>query len=113
MNDFLSGSDLITTSDLCTLKKQLMNIQKATKVYSSFSVKEITNTQNETILHLIKHSHKSLWFQFHMLAQNYRAAWLELYKNGDYIESIYGHNTDDYASGGNSVILHIAQGDQV
>lgn len=52
-------------------------------------------------------------FQFHMLAQNYRSAWLELYKNADYIESVYGHNTDDYASGGNSVILKLAQGDTI
>ncbi|XP_045177710.1 complement C1q-like protein 4 [Mercenaria mercenaria] len=52
-------------------------------------------------------------FQFHALAHQDKSTWLELYHNAYYIASIYGHTVNDYASGGNSVILKLSKGDQV
>lgn len=52
-------------------------------------------------------------FQFHTLAHQDKSSWLELYHNAYYICSIYGHTANDYASGGNSVVLKLSKGDQV
>ncbi|KAH3747719.1 complement C1q tumor necrosis factor-related protein 6-like [Dreissena polymorpha] len=52
-------------------------------------------------------------FQFHTLAHQDKAAWLELYHNQQYIASVYGKTTNDYAMAGNSVILQVNKGDQV
>lgn len=51
--------------------------------------------------------------QFHTLAHQDKSTWLELYKNSDYIASVFGHTANDYASAGNSVVLQLANGDQV
>ncbi|XP_021364325.1 complement C1q-like protein 4 [Mizuhopecten yessoensis] len=52
-------------------------------------------------------------FQFHSVAHQNKAAWLQLYKNFEYVASTYGHTSNDYASTGNSVILHLSKGDEV
>ncbi|XP_060063259.1 complement C1q-like protein 2 [Ylistrum balloti] len=52
-------------------------------------------------------------FQFHSVAHQNKAAWLQLYKNFQYVASTYGHTVNDYASTGNSVILHLSKGDEV
>ncbi|KAL4217357.1 hypothetical protein ACF0H5_023808 [Mactra antiquata] len=52
-------------------------------------------------------------FQFHTLAHLDKSTWLELYQNGAYIASAYSHTDNDYATGGNSVVLKLAQGDTV
>merc|ERR1711963_139544 len=39
--------------------------------------------------------------------------WLELHKNFQYVASIYGHVEQDYAAGGNAVILRLAKNDEV
>jgi len=52
-------------------------------------------------------------FQFHMLAQQDAASWLELYHNAYYIASAYGHTANDYAAAGNTVILKLTKGDTV
>ncbi|XP_045178996.2 complement C1q-like protein 4 [Mercenaria mercenaria] len=52
-------------------------------------------------------------FQFHTLAHQDKSSWLELYKNQEYIASIYGHTVNDFASGGNSVVLQLTVGDTV
>ncbi|XP_060557880.1 complement C1q tumor necrosis factor-related protein 4-like [Ruditapes philippinarum] len=52
-------------------------------------------------------------FQFHTLARQDKSAWLELYKNTDYISTIFGHSSNDYGSAGNTAILLLATGDQV
>ncbi|XP_069107600.1 complement C1q-like protein 3 [Argopecten irradians] len=52
-------------------------------------------------------------FQFHSVAHQDKAAWLQLYKNFEYVASTYGHTSNDYASTGNSVILHLSKGDEV
>merc|ERR1712244_172266 len=39
--------------------------------------------------------------------------WLELHKNFQYVTSIYGHVEQDYAAGGNAVILRLAKNDEV
>ncbi|OWF45158.1 Complement C1q-like protein 4 [Mizuhopecten yessoensis] len=49
-------------------------------------------------------------FQFHSVAHQNKAAWLQLYKNFEYVASTYGHTSNDYASTGNSVILHLSKG---
>nr|AZS54114.1 sialic acid binding lectin 8 [Ruditapes philippinarum] len=52
-------------------------------------------------------------FQFHTLSRQDKSSWLELYHNAYYIASIYGHTVNDFASGGNSVVLKLTKGDQV
>jgi len=47
------------------------------------------------------------------MAHQDKSSWLELYHNAAYIASIYGHTANDYASGGNSVVLKLTKGDQV
>merc|ERR1712156_146725 len=52
-------------------------------------------------------------FQFHALSHSTSQMWLELHHNYNYVASIYGHVDNDYAAGGNSVILRLAKNDQV
>ncbi|XP_053385702.1 uncharacterized protein LOC128550518 [Mercenaria mercenaria] len=52
-------------------------------------------------------------FEFHTLSEQDKSSWLELYHNNKYIQSIYGHTSNDYASGGNAVVLLLAVGDKV
>lgn len=42
-----------------------------------------------------------------------QAFWLELYHNGEYVNSAFGHTVSSYAYAGNSAILHLFSGDQV
>ncbi|KAH3706684.1 hypothetical protein DPMN_066072 [Dreissena polymorpha] len=51
--------------------------------------------------------------QFHTLAPQDKSAWLELYHNQQYIASVYGKTTNEYAIAGNSVILQVNKGGQV
>ncbi|KAK3082621.1 hypothetical protein FSP39_000641, partial [Pinctada imbricata] len=52
-------------------------------------------------------------FQMHSVSNQGKHVWTELYHNGYYICSMYGHASGDYASGGNSVVLHLSRGDEV
>lgn len=52
-------------------------------------------------------------FQFHSVANQGKTIWTELWHNGYYICSMYGHTTGDYATGGNSVVLRLTKGDEV
>lgn len=52
-------------------------------------------------------------FNFHSLTYKTFTLWFELYRNGDYIVSLYGYTTADYADAGNSVILSLQAGDTV
>merc|ERR1711879_38857 len=52
-------------------------------------------------------------FQFHALSHSGSNMWLELHHNYNYVASIYGHVDNDYASGGNSVILKLSKNDEV
>ncbi|XP_011442511.2 complement C1q-like protein 4 isoform X1 [Magallana gigas] len=52
-------------------------------------------------------------FQFHSVANQDKTIWTELWHNGYYICSMYGHTSSDYASGGNSVVLRLTKGDEV
>nr|ABO26662.1 sialic acid binding lectin [Haliotis discus discus] len=52
-------------------------------------------------------------FQYHGLSMSDDTLWLELYHNYNYVSSAYAHTNSDYASAGNSVILHLFKGDTV
>ncbi|KAL8576672.1 hypothetical protein ACOMHN_025147 [Nucella lapillus] len=52
-------------------------------------------------------------FQVHALSGNDTDMWLELHHNYQYVVSVWGHTDNDYATGGNSVILQLIMGDEV
>ncbi|XP_048238284.1 complement C1q tumor necrosis factor-related protein 4-like [Haliotis rufescens] len=52
-------------------------------------------------------------FQYHGLSMSDDTLWLELYHNYNYVSSAYAHTDSDFASAGNSVILHLFKGDTV
>ncbi len=52
-------------------------------------------------------------FQFHGLSRNNKILYLELYHNNKYVTSAFSHAKNDWASGGNDVILHLTAGDTV
>ncbi|XP_045183080.1 complement C1q-like protein 4 isoform X2 [Mercenaria mercenaria] len=52
-------------------------------------------------------------FIYHGLSQYTGQMWLDLYKNGAYEVTAYAHNTVDYASASNAILLSLKLGDQV
>ncbi|XP_061178742.1 uncharacterized protein LOC133187402 [Saccostrea echinata] len=52
-------------------------------------------------------------FHYHVLAQQGKEAWVELYHNYKYINSLYGHTSGSYGPGGNSATLELVAGDTV
>jgi hypothetical protein len=52
-------------------------------------------------------------FHYHVLAQNAQEAWVELYHNYIYVNSMYGHTSGSYGPGSNSAVLDLVAGDTV
>lgn len=52
-------------------------------------------------------------FHFFSLAHTQSRTWMELYKNADYVCSIYGFTTHGFADAGNSVLLHLNENDAI
>ncbi|XP_061178652.1 uncharacterized protein LOC133187307 [Saccostrea echinata] len=52
-------------------------------------------------------------FHFFSLAHTQSKIWIELYKNTNYICSVYGYTSHGYADAGNSVLLHLNLNDHV
>lgn len=50
---------------------------------------------------------------FFSLAHTQSRTWMELYKNADYVCSIYGFTTHGFADAGNSVLLHLNENDDI
>lgn len=50
---------------------------------------------------------------FFSLAHTQSRTWMELYKNADYVCSIYGFTTHCFADAGNSVLLHLNENDVI
>ncbi|KAH3780157.1 hypothetical protein DPMN_157967 [Dreissena polymorpha] len=55
------------------------------------------------------------YYMFHLFStsRQHEELWLDLRQNGAYVCSIYGFTEFDWASAGNSVILHLSSGDNV
>lgn len=52
-------------------------------------------------------------FHFFSLAHTQSRTWMELYKNADYVCSIYGFTKHGFADAGNSVLLHLNENDVI
>ena len=52
-------------------------------------------------------------FHFFSLAHTQSKIWIELYKNTEYICSVYGYTSHGFADAGNSVLLHLNSNDTV
>lgn len=52
-------------------------------------------------------------FHFFSLAHSQSRTWIELFKNTDYVCSIFGYTSHGYADAGNSVLLHLNEYDIV
>lgn len=52
-------------------------------------------------------------FHFFSLAHNRSRTWIELFKNTNYVCSIFGYTSHGYADAGNSVFLHLNEYDTV
>lgn len=52
-------------------------------------------------------------FHFFSLAHTQSKIWIELYKNTNYVCSIYGYTSHGYADAGNSVMLHLNENDSI
>jgi hypothetical protein len=52
-------------------------------------------------------------FHFYAVTKSDEHVWLEMFKNDQYIVSIYGRTPNDYVDAGNSVLLNLAKGDLV
>lgn len=52
-------------------------------------------------------------FHFFSLTHSQSKIWLELYRNTDYVCSIYAYTSHGYADAGNSVMLHLNEYDSV
>ncbi|XP_063442987.1 uncharacterized protein LOC134723298 [Mytilus trossulus] len=52
-------------------------------------------------------------FHFHALSRNDEEIWMDLYKNKEYIVSIYAYTFNDWSDGGNTVILELQKGDLI
>lgn len=50
---------------------------------------------------------------FFSLAHTQSRTWMELYKNADYVCSIYGFTTHGFADAGNSELLHLKENDDI
>uniref|UniRef100_K1PUS5 Complement C1q-like protein 2 n=1 Tax=Magallana gigas TaxID=29159 RepID=K1PUS5_MAGGI len=52
-------------------------------------------------------------FHYHALTQQGQEAWVELYHNYIYVNSLYGHTSGSYGPGSNSAVLELVAGDTV
>jgi hypothetical protein len=52
-------------------------------------------------------------FHVYFMSHDNTTTWLEIYQNDNYMASLYAHINQDYADAGNSIILHLAEGDRV
>ncbi|KAL4221158.1 hypothetical protein ACF0H5_019417 [Mactra antiquata] len=52
-------------------------------------------------------------FNYHALGKQGVAIWLELFHNDQYINSLYSHIINNYATGGNAAVLDLLAGDRV
>ncbi|XP_076110292.1 uncharacterized protein LOC143079045 [Mytilus galloprovincialis] len=52
-------------------------------------------------------------FHFHALSRKNEEIWLDLYKNKDYIVSIYAYTINDWADASNTVVLELQKGDLI
>ncbi|XP_071125172.1 uncharacterized protein [Mytilus edulis] len=52
-------------------------------------------------------------FHFYAVTKSNEHVWLELFRNDDYIVSIYGRTPSDYVDAGNSVFLNLDENDKI
>lgn len=52
-------------------------------------------------------------FHVHSLSSENGEVWLDIYKNNDYVVSIYASTYYDWADAGNSVVLDLSKGDLI
>uniref|UniRef100_K1PPT7 Complement C1q-like protein 2 n=1 Tax=Magallana gigas TaxID=29159 RepID=K1PPT7_MAGGI len=77
--------------------------------------KVITNSSAEfdSLGSFVCHKPGLYAFHFFSLAQSHSGTWIELFKNTNYVCSIFGYTAHGYADAGNSVLLHLNEDDAV
>lgn len=77
--------------------------------------KVITNSSAEfdSLGSFVCHKPGLYAFHFFSLAQTHSGTWIELFKNTNYVCSIFGYTAHGYADAGNSVLLHLNEDDAV
>ncbi|CAC5380908.1 Protein FAM160A1,FTS and Hook-interacting protein,UPF0518 protein CPIJ015043,FTS and Hook-interacting protein homolog [Mytilus coruscus] len=91
------SNEHLTHGEILTFDKTITNIN----AYFSADGKFVCSTPGLYAFHL------------YAVTQSNGHVWLELYRNDDYIVSIYGRTPSDYVDAGNSVFLNLEMDDRV
>lgn len=106
---------LASAADIVAFSKGLVSHRHLTKGEIIDFNKVITNVNAVfTADHKFQVQIPGLYvFHVHSLSSHDSEVWLDIYKNNDYILSIYASTYRDWADAGNSVVLDLQTGDLV